>query len=315
MDPLDEIAALRETVDTDPTDVDAHVQLAAALRDLADYAALIPYAERAFELRADSADAAKLAALGYHMTGNAEAAWSWYGRALALAPDDPVLAYNAGIAADALLQHEDAIRLYRRALELRPMYPEALNNLGIALANHGRFADAALVFRTLLELRDDVPRPMAHCNLGLAYLYLGRYDAAIESLEAAIALDPNFAVAYCNLGNAHYAQGDTEQAAAMYRRAIELDPDNVTAYNALGAIGGGAETVPAAVVGEYEEYLDRYPWSALVYYNLGLALADRGKDGEAIAQFDKALLMEPRFREAERAKAALLRARENPDGD
>ena len=313
MDPLEQIAQLRAAVEDDPTDADLHFELGCALRDLEDYAAAIPYAERACDLRPDFAEAAKLVALCRHLAGDVEAAWPWYERALGGCEPDPVLYYNAGVASDLLMQADRAIALYRHALEVRPDYSEALNNLGIALATAGRYDDAAEVYRTLLELRGAPDRHMAHCNLGLVYHYLGRLDDAIESFRAAIALEPSFSVAYCNLGNAYYGKGWTERATEMYRLAIEHDPNNVLAYNALGSFGEETAPVSKAVVSEYENYLDIHPWSALVYYNLGVALAARGNSAEALAQFDKALLMEPRFREARQAKEAMERGLESAD--
>lgn len=309
MDPLEDIARLRAAVEADPTDADALFALACRLREVEDYAAAAPYAEQAADIRDDFGAAAALAALCLHMAGHVERAWPWYERALAAGDADAVLLYNAGVAADALLRYEDAIALYRRALEHRPDYVEALNNLGIALAQAGHHAAAADILQALLEMANAPSRHLAHCNLGLVYHYLDRLEEAIASFQAAVLLEPAFAVAYCNLGNAYTAKGAFDLAADMYRMAIALDPNNVLAYNALGSLEHGAAAPPAAVVGEYEAYLDRRPWSALVYYNLALALAQRGNAGEALRHLENALRMEPRFREAQQAYDALRRSR------
>ncbi len=308
MERLEEIARLRAAVDADPTDAERLLELASALRDLEDYAGALPYAQRAVDVRDQFGEAATLVALCLHMLGQVEEAWEWYDRALAWCEPDAVLYYNAGVAADALLRYPEAIALYRQALEHRPDYPEALNNLGIALAQAGRYSAAADIFHALLERPGAPTRHLAHCNLGLVYHYLGRLDEAIESFQAAAELEPTFAVAYCNLGNAYSAKEWFDLAADMYNMAIALDPDNVLAYNALGSLDGETDPVPDAVVHEYQAYLDRRPWSALVYYNLGLALAQRGNEVEALRQFESALRMEPRFREAQQARDLLLRA-------
>jgi len=63
-----------------------------------------------------------------------EAAVRLFAKALALAPDDPAVLYDQGIALASLKRREEAFASYDRAVALRPDYPEAWNNRGIVLA-------------------------------------------------------------------------------------------------------------------------------------------------------------------------------------
>ena len=51
------------------------------------------------------------------------------------------------------------------------------------------------------------------------------YDRAVQDLEEAIKLDPNFAMAYLNRGNAYAGKGDDDRATEDFVRAIKHDPN------------------------------------------------------------------------------------------
>ncbi|CAM3083583.1 tetratricopeptide repeat protein [Corallococcus sp. ZKHCc1 1396] len=54
--------------------------------------------------------------------------------------------------------------------------------------------------------------PMAWFSLGKLHLERKEYTDAIQSLEAAVRLDPNYAAALVSLGDAYVAAGQTEKA-------------------------------------------------------------------------------------------------------
>ncbi len=60
------------------------------------------------------------------------------------------------------------------------------------------------------------------------------YDKAIERIQGAVNLQPNFPEAFCSLGNAYKAKGDLDQAEEAYRHSCSLDPRQAVAHNNLG---------------------------------------------------------------------------------
>lgn len=74
----------------------------------------------------------------------------------------------------------------------------------------------------------------AYINLGSLLKHQGQLDAAIETFEAAIAVDPTFAMAYYNLGVAHRAGGYLEPAIAAYELALQHQPDYAEVHQNLG---------------------------------------------------------------------------------
>ena len=68
-------------------------------------------------------------------------------------------------------------------------------------------------------------------NRGTAYLDKGDIDRAIQDLDRAIRLDPNYANAFNSRGVAYEAKGEYERAIQDLDQAIRLDPDNANALN------------------------------------------------------------------------------------
>lgn len=76
-----------------------------------------------------------------------------------------------------------------------------------------------------------------YSQIGMQYGKMGKYREALDALQTAIKLDPNFAMTYYYLGNIYSIEGDRTQAAADYRRVLALDPQNEPARDALARMG------------------------------------------------------------------------------
>ena len=218
-------------------------------------------------------------------------------------------------------QVDEAIAHYRKALEIKPDYAEAHNNLGIALAGRGQVDEAIAHYRKALEIKpDDVE---AHYNLGIALAGRGQVDEAIAHFRKALEIKPDFAEAHNNLGIALAGRGQIDEAIAHYRKALEIKPDYVECpqqprqsrwpaadrSRRLSPITGrpwkSSPTMPwptltlamrwsAADRSMRPSPITRRLWKSSLTtrqpaYNLGIALAGRGRVVEAIAHFQKAL--------------------------
>ena len=72
--------------------------------------------------------------------------------------------------------------------------------------------------------------------LSHASLKQHRKDDAIESLELAISLQPDFAPLHEDLGVIYSGQGRLKEAIATFEKAIQLDPTRPTAHKKLGQV-------------------------------------------------------------------------------
>ena len=77
--------------------------------------------------------------------------------------------------------------------------------------------------------RQPDPRAAALVAEGKSRLASGQVEAAIDSFEAALAVDPGYTTVYLELGDAARAQGLQGKAIRYYREALARDPRNLAA--------------------------------------------------------------------------------------
>lgn len=74
----------------------------------------------------------------------------------------------------------------------------------------------------------------------MALRKLARYDEAIENLDKALELEPNYVKAIAQKGSTLAVMGEYEEALKCLDRALELDPDNFEAWFNKGVCTKGA---------------------------------------------------------------------------
>ena len=188
----------------------------------------------------------------------------------------------------------------QKALALDPKLPETYNNLGNVLYNQKKLTEAEEMYRRAIALDDQyVP---AYYNLGNVLYDQKKLKEAEEMYRRALALDDKYVSAYNNLGNVLYDQKKLKEAEEMYRRALALDDKDVYAYYNLGNVLRDQKKLTEAEE-MYRRALDLpddttgTPTTAhtLAHNGLGLLLQEQGKLEAAIAEFEKATKIDPKF--------------------
>lgn len=143
-----------------------------------------------------------------------------------------------------------------------------------------------------------------------------KYDEAIESYKKAIAVNPKEAAYFYAMGTAYQAKPDLDNAIANYQKAMTLNPQEPAYKQALdGAqlakaaplldsaykkqttdMGGGKYDLPGAIA-DYRAAL-RIHEDASTHMNLGTALQANTNDQEALAEYSKAITMDPKMADA-----------------
>jgi len=82
--------------------------------------------------------------------------------------------------------------------------------------------------------RQPDPRAAALVAQGKSRLATGDVQAAIDSFEAALAIDPGYTAVYLDLGEAARHEGLQGQAIHYYRLALQRDPKNLAAISGEG---------------------------------------------------------------------------------
>lgn len=153
------------------------------------FAEAIEAFERAIEIKPDFAPAFHNLGLAWWRLGKANQAMAAYRRAIELDPSNVEPHCGLGHALAALGRPEESLETMRSAVAAIPGSGKAHYNYGVAAERLLLWDDAADAYRRSIEMNP--LRPEAYTKLAnLCLFILGKPDEAIESLNAALELDP-----------------------------------------------------------------------------------------------------------------------------
>jgi len=212
------------------------------------------------------------------------------GRGANLTPVDRL--EQAGNAAYAAGEYEQAAAKFQEAIELDGGRPRLHNNLGNALFREGRYGAAQASYRTAIEL--DPGYLLARNNLVLALARNGELDRARRELTEAQMAYPAVSFFATTLGYLRTLEGDRAGALKAFREAIRLNPDSPAALNNVGAM-----LMESPVEGEdplpyLTRAIEKDPDNALFRDSLGWYYFRQGKFPEATIEIGKAFLYDPK---------------------
>jgi predicted O-linked N-acetylglucosamine transferase (SPINDLY family) len=165
----------------------------------------------------------------------------------------------------------------------------------LALHRGRKLEDAERLYREILA---EEPRHFDALHLvGLVQYEMGRWDAAVASIRAAIAVRPGFAPAFANLGLALQKLQHLDEALASYDRALALAPDYAEGHYNRGNVLLDLKRLEDAVA-SFDRALALEAGRAPALYNRGIALLDLERPEEAVASFDRALALKPEYAQA-----------------
>jgi len=166
---------------------------------------------------------------------------------------------------------------------------------GKELYFQGQLEEALNALEKALEL--DPEYVDAWNGKGIVLDDLGRYEEAIEAYDKALALDPEFAYAWNNKGNALGNLGRYEEAIEAYDKALALDPEYADAWYNKGIALGNLDRYEEAIEA-YEKALALDSGYVAAWNNKGNALYNLGQYEEAIEAYEKALALDPEYADA-----------------
>jgi len=219
---------------------------------------------------------------------------AYSGARLQLAEYRPDLGMWHFIRGDAYRQQgntELARAEFSKAVELSNK-PNAVayNNLGVVLAQLGRQGEAVEPLEEALKINPNYLD--ARRNLVSVLLQLNRADGVYRHLVEMVRLDPKDAVARFNLGVCLLQQSKLEEAIARFEEAARLNPAYLNAQYFLAR--------SLALAGRSSESAERYgvalrlaEKSADARYELARLFAQTGENEQAIVHLKRVLELEP----------------------
>lgn len=144
---------------------------------------------------------------------------------------DWVTLFERGISQSLIKQYTNAVARFSEAIQLNPTNPFLYINRAATRAEMIDFISSIDNSYQSISFDSD-PAKRLHNNTSRTY----SYDEAIEDINKAIKLYPEFAEAYYNRANLMAISGDLPAAYDDYTRAIELDPNMGEAYYNRGVV-------------------------------------------------------------------------------
>ena len=147
---------------------------------------------------------------------------------------------------------------------------------------------------------EPAPTPVAANNLfrnAFALCSRGKCtdpEKALQYLNEAIKLKPDYAEAYNNRGNVYGDLGQHKQAIEDYNEAIRLKPDYAMAYNNRGVTYRDFGQNQRAIE-DYNEAIRLNPNDAMAYNNRGVTYRDLGQNQQAIENYNEAIRLKPDY--------------------
>jgi protein O-GlcNAc transferase len=235
----------------------------------------------------DAATLQTLAELQTQAGQPAPAANTWR-QLLTLDADDADAWAGLGVAQRELGHTTDALASFEHALAITPAHAGAACQRGMLLCLLHRHEESLAQLDALLRTQPDMAA--AHNARALTLWRLQRLDDAQAAYDRAIALDPNHAEALCNRAALLATRGRHDAARADYQRSLALQPERAETHDCLGALHHAQHQFDAAVH-SYSRAVSLQPNNPHMIGNLGAALADAGRAGEALAHLDGAIVL------------------------
>ena len=166
---------------------------------------------------------------------------------------------------------EEAIGAYERLLARAPDLPDSWYNLALMQRQTGRYEAALQSYQAALDRSVSRPEEV-HLNRAVIYADHLRRDAEAErELAAALACNPSYVPALLNLGNLHEDRGSRDEARALYERCLAIEPGALEALARLAGLGK-AESAEDAMIARLNGAIASPRATAAERASLGFAL-------------------------------------------
>jgi len=243
--------------------------------------------------------------------GDTDASESLVTRALGRDPANPGALYRKGTLLNRKGRWGAALQLYNRAIALAWNYPDAWVGKGEIHLKRGRNKEALEAFTKALEFAN--ARIDAWLGKAQAHWALGDKESAKASLDRAIQIDPDSRevkwVAELFKGAEAEPWGELPAEFKAFIEAVEPEAEDAATLGLLAemALEGGD---PEMAILRYDQALVKDPRSVDAWTGKGIALQYREKYTEALACYDKALLLRPNHELASKWRQTCLRRME-----
>ncbi len=324
-----QVALLRASAATDPSERTAHLDRAGSWNALAERFGneRLPRAVREqraalADLRGDAAEGARLrheaeatplvSARDLYLAGSQHARQGRYRdavrhleRATRLDPENFSAWFLRGTAHLALEQHELAVMCFTACVSLRPEFAPAWMNRGFAFARLRFFDHSRSDYDRALEL--DPQLTEAYVQRGEVREAANDRDGAIGDYTKALETGTATARTYFKRATAKFLTNDLAGAKADRAAGFKVTPADELSWLARAENRDRFDNDPKAALADVEEALKLNPWSVDVLQMKAALLAERlNRPADALAVLDRAIELNPDYVPARAGRGVLL---------
>lgn len=260
-----------------------------ALGFLRRYEEAIECFKKVLELNPDDEEAWLNQGLAFYNLQKYEQALACYTKITDLNPEHKEAWYRKGMTAGALGKFEEAIRYHEKALKIDPNFINALFAKGMALELLRKHSKAIVCYDKTIDI--DPMFIHAWYRKGIALVSLRDYKEAIKCMEAALEIDPYFEEARHQIDT---IIGFLESSQERIPRVITRDE----VEKEINEIEGNFFENPEEIIRNCENALKKNPKDKVEWLCKGRALYELKEFEEALKCFEKALEIDPSFKES-----------------
>ncbi len=303
------IAGYRKVIELRPNEVEAKVNLGAALAHEGKFDEAIEMYRAALPSIKNKNSLLMNLALAYYKKGDFEHAWEQFTVLHDAQPNDVRPVILLGDSDLHLGKTDDAVAL------LEPLESKFSSNmdfeyvLGRALITSGRRREGVARIEKVAQAG---PSPDAYLFAGATLLDLNEYELARKDLEEALRLAPAQPGIYTQVGIARDKTGDTAGAESAFREALKSNPNDFQANLYLGAI-----LYKRRETAEAKGYLDRAiqlkPKDSMARYESAMLKSTSGDYENAAHELEQLTKDDPDWLEPHVELAALYYRLHRPE--
>jgi tetratricopeptide (TPR) repeat protein len=181
----------------------------------------------------------------------------------------------------------------RNDIPLVPASPEEIGGedyiKALELYKNKEYDKAVALFEKVIEKEPDMG--LAYYNLGITYIALEQYEKALAAVQRSIELLPENSALYTTLGKIYMAQAETDKALEWFNKAIELKPEAQTYFD-IGAAFYNSNQKQEAIA-NFEKAVEIDPKFSPAYYFLGILHFGLEEFDKAVEALNKYIELEP----------------------
>ncbi|HUB23897.1 MAG TPA: tetratricopeptide repeat protein [Tepidisphaeraceae bacterium] len=184
----------------------------------------------------------------------------------------------------------EAEAIYRRVLAEHPKIPDALNLLGVIAGQTGRNAAAIELIQAAIAIAPATAD--YHTNLGHAFMAARMPEKAAGAFEEALRLHPGDAEMLLNLARSRCDSDKFAEAIDAYRAALKMQPRRADLLTSLA--------IALRKVGQVDESLEIFQQAlalerrrAEIWLEQGISLGMAGRLNDAVDSFQRAVQLSP----------------------